>query len=145
MLDQRGVGLSRSSLDCPEMEALAERMQQRTASLEEAREIELDAIRSCRDRLARASVDLRWFSTAASARDVLALMDLLGAGEASLLGSSYGTRIAFELMRRDPARIAPGDPQSRLRNAPGSRLHRHAQAAWSRGMQRGLGTAPLRP
>ncbi|MEX2619066.1 MAG: alpha/beta hydrolase [Egibacteraceae bacterium] len=90
LLDQRGTGWSRPSLGCPE--------------LAEADD-DFKALRSCRDRLAGAGVDLDVYRTAEIAADVADLRAALGYDEWNLWGSSYGTRVALAVLRDHPQGI----------------------------------------
>jgi pimeloyl-ACP methyl ester carboxylesterase len=60
------------------------------------------ALRTCRDRLVEADVDLGAYNSAASAADVDDLRRALGYSEWNLYGSSYGTRLALTVMRDFP-------------------------------------------
>lgn len=87
LLDQRGTGYSVPTLDCPEFQ--------------EADEDENpDAL--CYDRLVDEGIDLMAYNTRENAADVAALREALGVEEWDLLGISYGTRLALDVMRYHP-------------------------------------------
>jgi pimeloyl-ACP methyl ester carboxylesterase len=86
MLDQRGVGYSRPSLDCPELD-------------EGDRE---NPLRDCHDRLLAEGVDLHFYDAAQTAGDLRVLRDTLGYQRLNLYGVSYGTRVAQTAMRDHP-------------------------------------------
>ncbi|HUG48661.1 MAG TPA: alpha/beta hydrolase [Candidatus Limnocylindria bacterium] len=92
VFDQRGVGLSRPSLDCPEVLFVFLRE-------------EIDTLRDCRRRLLEQGVDLAAYNSAASAADLADLRLALGYDEWNLYGISYGTRLALTAMRDRPAGI----------------------------------------
>ncbi len=90
LLDQRGTGYSEPTLDCPEF---AEADAQENP----------DAL--CYDRLIDEGVNLDAYNTPENAADVAALRLALGIEEWDLLGISYGTRLALEVMRSYPEGI----------------------------------------
>jgi pimeloyl-ACP methyl ester carboxylesterase len=61
-----------------------------------------ESTRRCAEQLARQGVDPAAFNTNESADDVADLARALGADKLSLLGWSYGTHLAFAVMRRHP-------------------------------------------
>ncbi|MCA9925661.1 MAG: alpha/beta hydrolase, partial [Anaerolineales bacterium] len=87
LLDQRGTGYSVPTLDCPEFTEADERDNP-------------DAL--CYDRLTADGINLDAYNTRENAADVAALRTALGIGEWDLLGISYGTRLALEVMRSRP-------------------------------------------
>lgn len=89
VVDQRGTGFSTPSLDC--WEPYLERVG--------------DPDGACRARLAREDVPLAAFGSDDAAADVIDLLDALGVERASLVGSSYGTRLALTLLRDHPERF----------------------------------------
>lgn len=102
MFDQRGVGFSQPSLQCPELREL----KYRTIGLHRsrAREIEdrVDAAFACRDRLVASGIDLSAYHTAASAADVNDIRQTLHYGAMDVWGLSYGTRLALAVARDFP-------------------------------------------
>jgi pimeloyl-ACP methyl ester carboxylesterase len=106
VFDQRGVGLSRPALDCPEQDALFyelldNEMNGKALSEAEMDQLSLDAMQTCAQDLA-SKADLADFSTDASAADVKDLAQALGYTQINLWGTSYGTRLALEVMRDYP-------------------------------------------
>jgi pimeloyl-ACP methyl ester carboxylesterase len=97
--DQRGVGYSEPSLDCPE--AAEARLAHIERPLDTAawQAITLEAMSACRQRLAAEGVNLSAYHSAASAADVEDLRQALGYESWNLLGVSYGTRLALTIMR----------------------------------------------
>lgn len=100
--DQRGVGYSEPSLDCPEERQWAFSVLDQDLTAEQEVTAELDAIRQCRDRLIADGVDLTQYNSKASAADVADLRVALGLEEVNLLGISYGTRLASTVIRDHP-------------------------------------------
>jgi pimeloyl-ACP methyl ester carboxylesterase len=96
VLDQRGTGHSRPTLDCPELEAVA---------LDAVEAAQALAIRDCRDRLVEEGVDRTRYTSAQSAADVEDLRTALGYPAWNLYGISYGTRLALTVMRDHPAGV----------------------------------------
>lgn len=90
LLDQRGIGHSLPSLDCPE--------------INELHDTTLGG-QACYDRLVAAGVDVHAFTTVESAGDVIAVADALGYEQVSLFGSSYGSTLAMTVMRHYPDRV----------------------------------------
>jgi pimeloyl-ACP methyl ester carboxylesterase len=60
------------------------------------------AVARCAEQLQAQGIDLAHYDTATHARDLLDLMAALGYSQYNLYGTSYGTRIALEVMRLDP-------------------------------------------
>lgn len=89
LIDQRGTGYSWPTLDCPE---LAEEYEFEDENPEV----------SCHERLVAEGIDLTAYNTAENAADVAALRQALGIDSWDLLGISYGTRLALNIMRDHP-------------------------------------------
>ena len=105
VFDQRGTGASTPSLDCPEYTEAV--WQQLSAPLPPVEELAIarDAFSACRDRLAGDGVDLDAYDTPTTAADVEALRQALGIDEWNLFGVSYGTTVALEVVRQNPASV----------------------------------------
>src|SRR5438105_1840450 len=108
MLDQRGTGYSQQSLGCPELAAAQYRpivqyrsLDQNLTSAQRLARL-FGAERQCRDRLIHAGIDRAAYTVAADAADVRDLRLALGYKIWNLHGTSYGTRVAMEVMRLDP-------------------------------------------
>lgn len=102
VLDQRGVGYSQPSLNCPELEEPFYAYYAQDLSMVEQDERFLQSLQSCRDRLVQEGVDLNAYTSAANAADVDDLRRALGYSDWNLYGSSYGTRLALTVMRDFP-------------------------------------------
>jgi pimeloyl-ACP methyl ester carboxylesterase len=102
LFDQRGAGSSRPRLDCPQRlslpldKPLTPRLHR--AALRKA-------AAKCRADWIRAGVDLSAYNTRENAADVDALRSALGYESIQLVGGSYGSHLAFALLRYYPRRI----------------------------------------
>ena len=105
LFDQRGVGLSTPSLDCPEEREWAFSVLDVDMTAEDERASELEVLEECHDRLVDEGVDLGQYNSAENAADVADLRIALGLDEVNLLGISYGTRLAETVMRDHPVGI----------------------------------------
>ena len=96
ILGQRGTQGASPELICSEYyDALgADRSQQ------------ISAAQLCRDRYTAQEIALSAYHSAASARDIEALRQALGAEQLSLYGGSYGTRLALTYARDYPDHVA---------------------------------------
>jgi pimeloyl-ACP methyl ester carboxylesterase len=103
LYDQRGVGLSEPALGCPETTQRRRELLDSELPVEQQYVLMRDAMHACRDRLLDEGWDLGQFNTRHNADDALALVRALGLKEWQMYGVSYGTRVALELMRRQPA------------------------------------------
>jgi pimeloyl-ACP methyl ester carboxylesterase len=106
VFDQRGVGLSKPTLDCPEFDYLSRDLLDRKVDGQEvdegqASELVLKSLQDCHEALAEYA-DLSAYNSATSAADVNDLRLALGYDQINLWGGSYGTRLALEVMRRYP-------------------------------------------
>jgi pimeloyl-ACP methyl ester carboxylesterase len=102
VLDQRGVGYSIPSLNCPEAEEQWYQDWTQDLSMEISDQHYDEALQACHDRLAAEGINLSAYTSAANAADVEDLRAALGYAEWNLYGSSYGTRLALTIMRDHP-------------------------------------------
>jgi pimeloyl-ACP methyl ester carboxylesterase len=105
LYDQRGMGKSEPNLTCPEMVDAQIRSNGPEGDGGNA-SAAIDAARICRSRWEAEGHDLTRYTTPDSARDVADLRLALGFDRWVLFGSSYGTRLALETVRRYPDGIA---------------------------------------
>ncbi|MDG2427277.1 MAG: alpha/beta hydrolase [Acidimicrobiales bacterium] len=91
LVDQRGGGDSRPSMDCPEMEKPGDQA--------------LAGDRSCRARLAGSGADVYAVTVGRIAADLVAVRRALEIDQWHLHGVSFGTRVALELMRTDGSAV----------------------------------------
>jgi len=92
-IDQRGTGYSIPTLDCPELNDESYDFSEENPELD------------CRQRLAAEGIDFTAYNTTENAADIAALRNALGIDEWDVLGISYGTRLALDLMRFHPEGI----------------------------------------
>ncbi|MGK9167164.1 alpha/beta hydrolase [Inquilinus limosus] len=105
VFDQRGVGQSRPSLDCPELDRVADRNWTPGLTRAEVLALERPAAVRCHDRLTRSGIDLSAFTTAEAAADVDDVAAALNYEGYNLIGVSYGSRVALAVMRDFPDRV----------------------------------------
>ena len=95
-LDQRGMGRSQPSLDCPgRFDLPLDRPMDRDLVLAAFR----DHAMECREFWSRRGADLASYNTNESARDLEDLRKALGVPKLSLLAGSYGTHLALATIR----------------------------------------------
>ena len=97
--EQRGAGLSRPRLTCPATDVSA--LLARPLSRREEARILREEFSEC-EKVIAARAKLTAHTTAASADDFAELRRALRIPKWDLMGLSFGSRIAFELMARDP-------------------------------------------
>jgi pimeloyl-ACP methyl ester carboxylesterase len=90
VIDQRGTGHSVPKLSCTEFSSTSDALTS----------VDLTKLQACHDRLTGLGVDLSQYNTAANAADIRSLRTALGYASWNLLGISYGTRLAQEIMRQ---------------------------------------------
>jgi len=99
-IDQRGIGRSTPTLHCPQVTAVTRRQDLQTgAAMQRAF---TQALTECGQNLKRAGIDLAAYRASESALDVDHVRRALSYDTINLYGSSYGTRLAQEVMRRTP-------------------------------------------
>jgi pimeloyl-ACP methyl ester carboxylesterase len=103
LLDQRGVGLSSPSLNCPPPTASAplDILADETRAFQHFSK----SLQACAERLRAQGIELAAYTPNAIADDVEDLRRALGAEKLSLLGMSYGTQLALAFIRRHEARV----------------------------------------
>lgn len=102
LFDQRGVGYSQPSLNCPEVEEQIYQDLSLNLNPQEMTQHSPQAVQTCHDRLVNEGVNLAAHTNAANAADVNDLRIALGYSEWNLYGISYGTRLALTVMRDYP-------------------------------------------
>ncbi len=115
VVDQRGAGLTRPQLDCPQTWGLPiTRPVSREEMIEEARR----KFAACRADWEAAGVELDVVHTRTHADDIVRVADHLGYDKIRLFGHSYGTQISLDFVHRHGRRVervviagvmAPGD------------------------------------
>lgn len=102
VFDQRGAGLSKPVLDCPEADASTIEAYEQALPLADEEELFVDAMADCRDRLTSNGVDLAVYHSVYSAIDTEAIRTALDLAPWNVLGISYGTRLGQTLIRMYP-------------------------------------------
>jgi pimeloyl-ACP methyl ester carboxylesterase len=121
LLDQRGLGLSSPKVDCPPLAQPLDTnlLTSHAAFIAAYRRV----LASCAAHWRSKDVDPRAFTDAEIADDVDDIRRALGAQRVSLLGFSYGTRLAMTFARRHPDRLdrivlqGPTDPDLEYRES----------------------------
>jgi pimeloyl-ACP methyl ester carboxylesterase len=129
LLDQRGTGLSRPTVDCPAGAPPAPDFLATNESL-------LSALRAvygpCAGHWRSQGVPAELFTVAAVAADVERIRRQLGVPRISLLGFSYGSRLALEYAARYPAHVERLVLQGPMGFEHGARLPATLDAVLSR-------------
>lgn len=104
LMDQRGAGMSKPLLACPDSKISGEEYLSEALTLKDDIRILRKESEECANQFADWGIDLSAYTTAASADDFEDLRRLLlqGGQRWDIIGMSYGTRLAFELLRRHP-------------------------------------------
>ncbi|MXY59361.1 MAG: alpha/beta hydrolase [Chloroflexi bacterium] len=102
VFDQRGAGFSEPALSCPEARELTRELIGQALPIAEENERWNEVLQTCRDRLVEEGIDLSLVNSAANAADVDRLRTALDHEQWDLYGSSYGTRLAQNVMRDFP-------------------------------------------
>jgi len=117
LMDQRGVGSALPSTTCEEIVEQLEHDLATVLGEAESWQKTLQTYSRCRERLTADGVDIRYFDTTQSSRDVDALRRALDIDYWVLYGVSYGARLGLEIMRRYPETVSaaildsPAPPQ----------------------------------
>lgn len=132
VFDQRGMGLSEPSLDCPEVAVVTYQQLGQDQPLEAQREASEAAHQACYQRLASAGIDFTRYNSAESAADINDLRLALGYDQVNLYGVSYGSRLALTAMRDYPhlVRSAILDSTVPLEVDMFATLHTHRERAF---------------
>lgn len=103
LLDQRGLGLSAPALDCPPLKEPLDTalLTSQRAFIAAYRQV----VSSCAGYWRSKGVNPRAYTDAAIADDIDDIRNALGAPRVSILGFSYGTRLAMAFARRHPERL----------------------------------------
>ena len=102
LIDQRGAGDARPLLNCPEEKSLFLSLLQHPLPLARESQLWLQTLKQCRQRLNDTGVNIAAYTTTASADDIEDIRQLLAIEKWHLIGFSYGSRLALEVLRRHP-------------------------------------------
>ncbi|MGD9704012.1 MAG: alpha/beta fold hydrolase [Acidimicrobiia bacterium] len=100
--DQRGTGRATPSLECPERDEAAIATLQAAGDPADERASVAAAMTACRERLAAAGIDLDDYDSETNAADLDDVREALGYERWTILGISYGARLALASMRSFP-------------------------------------------
>lgn len=101
----RGVGFSRPSLECPEVERSGDRALAAASDDQAVRAAFLAGLGRCHTRLAAAGADVAAYGVAATAADLADLRVALGVERWNLIAYGTASRVAVELLRLDDAHV----------------------------------------
>jgi pimeloyl-ACP methyl ester carboxylesterase len=104
LVDQRGTGLSKPSLRCPEVDEVIP-LRLSLGQTPEANALEAGALADCGARLASEGVDVSLFDSESNARDFEIVRTALGFDQWNLWGGSYGSRLGLEILRLHPENV----------------------------------------
>lgn len=100
IFDQRGTGLSRPALECPELVDVTRALNAPSTPVDFDRAGPIaDAAGACAEKLDAAGIELENYNSLASAADTDALRDALGIDQWNVYGLRYGTRLAQTYLR----------------------------------------------
>lgn len=102
LYDQRGVGYSKPSLNCPELDSFDVSVIDEQLDEDQEFARRLADYGRCRERLKAEGCDLRSYSADALAADAASLRQALGYDAWNLYGVSYGARQSLMIMRDYP-------------------------------------------
>ena len=105
LMDVRGTGLTTPNLDCPEMGDDAEKPESGYDGFAAWIDKMLRTSDACRDRLLREGRQLGQYNSTTAAEDIADYLAVSGIDSVNVYGASYGTRIAFSLLRDHPQRV----------------------------------------
>ena len=104
LIDQRGTGYSKPSLQCPEYIDVLHMTDENLTPSQQVTQQD-NALIQCHDRLVKSGINLSAYTTYNDAADIHDLIDALDYKQVNLYGVSYGTRLALEVMRAFPQHI----------------------------------------
>lgn len=104
LIDQRGTGYSRPSLQCQEVVNLQYLTDQALTAQQQA-DMQNTGLKACHARLISQGVNPAAYTTQNDAADIHDLIQTLGYAQVDLYGVSYGTRLALEVMRAYPQHV----------------------------------------
>jgi pimeloyl-ACP methyl ester carboxylesterase len=102
LIDPRGIGHSKPSLDCPEVTAAGPSLAGYRLRDPARTSLLLSAVQACHDRLVGQGIDLAAYDLAANAQDIEDLRTTLAIPRWNLLTTGSASRLAFEVATRFP-------------------------------------------
>jgi pimeloyl-ACP methyl ester carboxylesterase len=104
-VDQRGTLHADPLLSCPEIDHFVEEATGMSILATSTAQLDLDAVRTCRSRLASAGYDLSAYNTTENAADIADLRTALKIDNWHVYGVSAGSDLALQLLRDHPEGI----------------------------------------
>jgi pimeloyl-ACP methyl ester carboxylesterase len=104
LIDVRGTGLTKPNLNCPEMEDEGGGAAD-YGGFASWIDMMLRTSDACRDRLVGEGRQLAHYNSAAAAADIADYLAAAQIHSVNIYGASYGTRVAFSLLRDHPQRV----------------------------------------
>ena len=105
LMDVRGTGLTVPTLNCPEMDRGSAGGDGETNGFAGWIDRMLRNSDNCRDRLIANGRHIAAYNSKSAAEDIVDFMSAAGIESMNIYGASYGTRIAFSLLRDHPQRV----------------------------------------
>ena len=105
LVDQRGTGLSRPALSCPEAQTQQLALLNQDITPQQSAAYYEASMAQCHNRLVRSGIDLSAYTTYNNAADIHDLIVALGYPQVNVYGVSYGTRVALEIERSFPQHV----------------------------------------
>jgi pimeloyl-ACP methyl ester carboxylesterase len=105
LLNQRGTPRTEPALVCPELDRFAAEAVNLAMTDPAVSSRRVDVVAGCHDRLAAGGADLAAFNTTENAADVADLRVAMGIREWNVVGSSYDTELALQVVRTYPEGI----------------------------------------
>lgn len=102
LFDQRGTLYSDPDLFCEEYDRFILDTLEKDLPREESEQLEVEAVRACRQRLEEEHINLSAYDSLENAADINTLREALGYEQINLYGVSYGTLLALHTMRQHP-------------------------------------------
>jgi pimeloyl-ACP methyl ester carboxylesterase len=102
LFDQRGAGHAKPAMTCPQTALYPD---DQPLDWERLRKTMRGLLAACRDHWLRRTIDLAAYNTVENAADVNDLRKALGYGKVTLIGGSYGSHLALQVMRQYPQTI----------------------------------------
>ena len=105
LMDQRGSGRSRPSLNCPEVDGLSAVALRKGIGGKSSRDAFLAAVSACRSRLTGEGIDVAAYDLPEMAQDGEDLRQALGIDMWGITTYGSASLIALEMVREDPAHV----------------------------------------
>ena len=105
IIELRGLPYSKPSLACDEVAQALQSMASKDVRSEQGRQILVEAMHECHDRLFGQGVNLSAYNNVETAADIAMVMTALGYDRFNIFGTSAGTMVAQHVMRGSPERV----------------------------------------